>query len=137
MTIPNGCLRLYVTFHDGLRKVEINADAPAATRQIDDPSLPRMGFVYSAEELENLLDAANVDYLQDTPGDAGLGIASTAVARTPNNIIEGLKKVFGSPNPLKDIVVYASSVPAARGLERVRDWFEKRVGGNKTRLAGR
>ena len=139
MTITDGSLRLYLTFHDGLKKVEVQAAVPAATRQIDDPSLPRKGFTDGAEELESVLDAANVDHLQVTPGDAGTpGSMSTAVARSPKRIVEDLKETFAKDGEhLKSVVVYACSVPTAQGVERVTLWFEKRDGDSRVRSAAR
>jgi hypothetical protein len=113
--------------------VEVLSGVPAATREIDEPVLRIEGSAHGAEELESLLEAAGIDYLQVNPGDAGTGEAPEAEARTPRSIVEELEGAFSRPDPPKRLVVYASSVPTARGEERVRAWFDKRGGGNRAR----
>jgi hypothetical protein len=137
MTIPDGGLCLYLTFQGGLQKVDVNAGVPAAANQADGAPLRFMGSVGGAEELESLLDAADVDHLQVTSGDAALGSASTAEARSPKSIVKFLKERLAKPGAPTWEAVYASSVPTAQGLDRVASWFKKRDGKNRARSAGR
>jgi hypothetical protein len=137
MTIPDGGLCLYLTFQEGLQKVDINAGVPAAANQADGAPLRFMGSVGGAEELENLLGAADVDHLQVTRDDAAFGSESTAEAGSPKSIVKFLKEKLAKPGAPTWEAVYASSVPSAQGLDRVASWFKKRDGENRARSAGR
>ncbi len=138
--VPNDSLRLFLTFLDELKQVNVLA----ATNTIGS-QLSTMGAVRGKEELRDLLDATGVDHYIICSGEL-LTAIFTAYEKTPKQIVDGLEKEFKRAQELQLKIlrgetltdeersftvrpylhVCSSSVKTDDGLERVRAWFRRR-----------
>ncbi len=141
-TIASDSLRVFLTFLDELRQVNVLA----ATNKIGS-QLSVMGAVQGKEQLRDLLDAAGVDHYIICSGELSTAIF-TAYEKSPELIVDGLEKEFKKAHELQLKIlnggtlteeersfavrpylhVCSSSVKTDEGLKRIHSWFKGRRG---------
>jgi hypothetical protein len=151
MMIPSENLRLFLTFLDGLKRVQIFA----ATNQVGS-RLRIMGVTEGEEQLQDLLGKVGIDHYIRCTGDLlKRTLEVTAVERTPELIVRDLEKRFERADevPLKilqgsqltdeersftvpaSLTVCASSMKTDEGLRRIQAWFNAKRRRGKRRRA--
>jgi hypothetical protein len=121
MAIPTDNLRLFLTFLNELKQVRVCA----VTNRIG-PQLSIMGVVEDKDQLQHLLEAAEIDHYIVCSGDIITGsFEATAFEKTPKEIVAALDKAFHNATPVpKSLDVCSSTVNTDDGLKRIHDWFK-------------
>lgn len=145
-------LRLYLTFVDGLKEIEI----VAATNKTE-PLLRPVGVVKGKQDLVDMMEAAAIDHYIVREGDV---LRSTyrkiAIPQSPKLIVDHLEKRFKKHEdlPLKileghhltdeeksfappvDLEVCAGTLTTEEGLKRLDAWFKSKNKARPAELSG-
>lgn len=139
-TIPNDSLRLFLTFLDELKQVNVLAATNSVGNQ-----LAVVGAVKGKKELQDLLETAGIDHYIICSGELSMAIY-VAYEKTPQQIVNGLEKEFNRAHELQLKIlkggkltdeeksfavrpllhVCASSVKTDDGLKRIESWSNKK-----------
>jgi hypothetical protein len=128
--ITNDNLRLFVDLQHGLKRVRI-----LAAREFG--PLAIMGVAEGTTQLQDALQAGDIDHYIICHGEPLLGGKVEAVEQSPKAMVERLEKAVRNAETLPNfITVCSSTMKTDKGLKAVHEWFEANKRNDAAATAG-